>query len=113
MVGAIRCAIAPYGFPFLQKILDACCILIIFLCIPLHLRERYRDADWRGAGGGACGRGADVVPRTREASGSRPCPLRGAALCELDGCRLGRRKPAQWRAACPVDTTQASCTRKC
>jgi hypothetical protein len=47
-------------------------------------------------GCGACGRGGRA-PRTRGASGSRPCPLWGAAFSGWTGQAKGRRKPA-WMA---------------
>ena len=50
-----------------------------------------------GQGCGACGRGGRA-PRTRGASGSRPCPLRGAAFSGWTGQVKGGRKPA-WMAS--------------
>jgi hypothetical protein len=39
---------------------------------------------------GACGRGEDVFPGTRDASGSRPAPLRGSATCSWLGAAQAR-----------------------
>src|ERR1051325_2728049 len=51
--------------------------------IPSYLISTGGSVTWdaleRGGGSGACGRGANVAPRTREASGFRPGPLRGSA----------------------------------
>jgi hypothetical protein len=66
----------PLPCRLLKIILDAFFVPGLYSSPSRPTEGRYRDADWRGATGGACGRGEDVAPRTREASGSRPGPLR-------------------------------------
>src|ERR1051325_18190 len=66
--------------------------------IPSYLISTGGSVTWdaleRGDGSGACGRGANVAHRTREASGFRPGPLWGSAASAAGrGQACGAKSP--------------------
>src|SRR3954452_4844960 len=77
--------------------------------VPSHLILAGGSVTWdaleRGGGSGACGRGADVALRTREASGFRPGSLRGSAASAAGRGQAAARN--RRRATSPEERTEA------